>query len=356
MNYYEEMTKNKRFGLLFALGFGLSLAFVFFSMFFFLRKLNSRMDWLLSTASVLFILGTALWRYRLLKEGGSTYLASIVKAVPLGDDGLLEPLGGGPQEKILRNVVAEMSVAAAVPEPDIYLLPNDESINAMAAGLHLDDSAVIVTKGALRLLDRDEISALVAHEFSHLVNKDTSRYTMMSGFLHGLFNFRNAAYYFLTKFPKMFGLLLSLMALGVGLAASLAGRLLQTAFCRSREYLADASAVQFTRNPKALASLLKKIGGQNPPKARREERLPELSHIYLSQPEEKAAAISILSFINLDTHPPIHDRIWAIDPRWDGWYWDFEKDPVDNFSRPGPVESPAGAVAEAGSSNSPQLC
>jgi Zn-dependent protease with chaperone function len=275
-----------------------------------------------------------------MREGGGTYVPSLLKAVPLGDGGVFTTPGGQNQEKVLQNIIGELAVAAGAQEPDVYILPNEETINAMAAGLESDDSSIILTKGALKYLNRDELAALLAHEFGHLVNRDTSHFTLMSGWLHGLFFLKTCGYRLFVHFPNNLTFLTGLAISSLGLFGNLIGRILQSAFSRSREHLADSAAVQFTRDPLALASVLKKIGGQDQPKRTSILNHPEFRHLYISQPRPFWEKIKFLKTI-FSTHPPIEERIWELDPKWDGWYWDFDKNPVDYITdlRPKPREA-----------------
>jgi Zn-dependent protease with chaperone function len=217
-----------------------------------------------------------------------------------------------------------------ISEPEIYVLPYDESINAMAVGTSADDAAVILTKGTMKFLDRDELSALLAHEFSHILNEDTKHFTYMSGYLHGLFFFQTQGIKFITKNPRLATVIMGVIIIAVGFVATIFGKILQAAFSRHREWLADASAAQFTRAPLALARVLKKIGGQELPKRISRQRYPEFSHIFLSEPAQNNSEEEESSFKpNFSSHPRLADRIWELDPSWDGWYYDFEKNPVD---------------------------
>ncbi|MDR0356186.1 MAG: M48 family metalloprotease [Deltaproteobacteria bacterium] len=266
----------------------------------------------------------AIWR---ISQSGSVYFASALRAVPLGDDSLIDSPGGRRQEKMLRNIVGEMAVAASISEPDIYVLLNEDKINAMAVGLHKDDLAVILTRGALRFLDRQEMSALLAHEFSHVVNNDTRHYTLMAGYLKGLYYFQNAGFELIFQHPA--AVFPGLLIMFVGVAATVCGKILQAAFSRARERLADASAVRYTRDPSALARVLMKIGGQDLPPSRFARKLSELNHFFLAQPKKPETPSSWKAL--LSSHPPLAGRIWALVPNWDGWYWDFAKKPSDYF-------------------------
>jgi Zn-dependent protease with chaperone function len=297
-------------------------------------------------AALAVVLGFSLARVKKIKDGGSSFIATSLGAVPLDLD---SNLAGGPvrqRERMLANIVAEMAVAASIPEPDVYVLANDYGINAMAAGLDIDDSAVIVTKGALKHLSRDELAAVVAHELSHVLNGDMRRFTLMAGWLHGLFMVWMLARRRLGM-PRDLRLLIGAgLLLLVGLLGWLFGRLFQAAFCRSREWLADASSVQFTRDPKALAGALKKIGGLPRMGRIRSAAASGVGHMFMVHPGLAS---------KLSAHPPLAERIWALDPAWDGWYHDFEAEPADYFAPAPPAPGPAdpGAAAAPADSGAP---
>jgi Zn-dependent protease with chaperone function len=287
---------------------------------------------LVLTLAILFLtLFATLKRLSAISSGGSTFVATTLKAVPLGNDSVIETPEGRSQEKALKNIAAEMAIAASIEEPNIYILPYEEGINAMAVGLEPDDSAIIISKGALRRLSRDELSGLVAHEFSHILNGDTRHFTLMSGWLHGLFFVQILGRKIVTKVARGRGFAIGVFLICLGLIASLCGKVVQAAFSRSRERLADASAAQFTRDPKSLASVLKKIGGLSQGSRINSSAMPELRHLFLAKPDR---------FSFLASHPPLEERIWELDPGWDGWYHDFEKDPVDFLSPPQAPPSP----------------
>jgi Zn-dependent protease with chaperone function len=294
-------------------------------------------SFLVGSAAVICVVGVTALRFISIREGGSSYVATLLKAEPLGESPLFLEPKAKIQEKIIRNIVSEICLAASMTEPDIYLLLYDESINAMATGLDPDDSAIIITKGTLRLLDRDELSALLAHEFSHLVNGDTRLYTVMVGYLTGLFFFNSASAWLASHYPNALTVILAFLGKIVGSLATFSGKILRAAVSRSREYMADASAALYTRDHLALARVLKKIGGQVSPLRPAIQDYQPVSHFFLVNPEMKTLAGRAPSFsLSLDSHPPLADRIKALDPDWDGQYWDFKKNPVDYLTvKPG---------------------
>ena len=218
-------------------------------------------------------------------------------------------------ERRLRNVVEEMSLAAGVPVPKVYVLDNDAGINAFAAGHSAKDAAIGITRGGLTLLTRDELQGVIGHEFSHLLNGDMRLNIRIMGVLFGIVCLTVLGRVLLHARGGGRGrgapmVLLGLALLVIGALGVLFGRLIQAALSRQREMLADASAVQFTRNPAGLAGALRKIGSVgsriDSPHA------GEASHMFFENGLNKPA------FGWLATHPPLADRIRAIDPSWDG--------------------------------------
>ncbi|MDR1394632.1 MAG: M48 family metalloprotease, partial [Deltaproteobacteria bacterium] len=147
-----------------------------------------------------YTLASSLRRLYFIKNSGSTYVATALGGIPLGEtESVFLNSAGRERERILRNVVSEMALAARLPEPDIYIMPKENSINAMAAGLTPDDAAIMITRGSLKYLSREELSGLIGHEFSHILNGDMYFNTIMSGWLHGFFSLTELGYRFLGK-------------------------------------------------------------------------------------------------------------------------------------------------------------
>ena len=254
--------------------------------------------------------------------------ASVVKLVELSGGGakvaemlggrLLNPSTTDPHELQLQNVVEEMAIASGTPVPAIYILPNETSINAFAAGTSVDTAAIGVTRGCMELLNRDELQGVIAHEFSHILNGDMKLNIRLIGILAGIVGIAFLGRILLEsgRFSRdknsapVFILGLALLIIGgVGL---LCGRLIKAAVSRQREFLADASAVQFTRNPDGIAGALKKIGGLAMGSHVQTPKAEEASHMFFGN----SARSSWLS--SFATHPPLADRIHAIDPSFDG--------------------------------------
>jgi Zn-dependent protease with chaperone function len=236
---------------------------------------------------------------------------------------LLDPASTEPAERRLLNVVEEMALAAGLPVPPVYVLP-EASINAFAAGHASADAVIGVTEGSMRLLSRDELQGVVAHEFSHVLNGDMRLNLRLIAVLHGILFIALSGRLLLQGVGRSSrrsgsrdnsGLLL--LGLGVsflviGWVGVFFGRLIKAGVSREREYLADASAVQFTRNPLGLAGALRKIGGLGAHGLIANPRAETASHLFFAQ----ALSTRLLSLFA--THPPLDERIRLLDPAWNG--------------------------------------
>jgi Zn-dependent protease with chaperone function len=269
----------------------------------------------------------------LLILGGSFY-----KSVSLsgGGSSVAEMLGGrlisqaanDLQQRQLLNVVEEMAIAAGMPVPKVYLL-DDTSINAFAAGHTPADAVIGVTRGTLGRLSREELQGVIAHEYSHIANGDMRLNIRLIGILHGIMLIGLIGYFILRSIRfggrrrssgKGGGGILAVAAIGgglmvIGYAGSFFGQWIKAVVSRQREYLADSSAVQFTRNRDGIAGALKKIGGSAGVSSHLDSpAAPEYSHAYF------ADGVSSFWHSLFATHPPLEKRIKAIDPRWDGQF------------------------------------
>jgi Zn-dependent protease with chaperone function len=255
----------------------------------------------------------------------------------------------------LRNVVEEMAIASGVPVPEIYVLEREASINAFAAGFTTGDAAIVVTRGALESLDRDELQGVIAHEFSHILNGDMRLFMRMLGLLYGIsfialigrtilraqIELGTGAAKFAPRivveatragasegpkgcllalvatpiiliFSIVLLLVLAVVSAGLALLGStgqLISRAIKGAVSRQREYLADASSVQFTRQTDGIVGALRKIGGYNKVRHSMAMDPEEVSHMLFSNGSKAFAGIA--------THPPLTDRIKALDPTFD---------------------------------------
>lgn len=224
----------------------------------------------------------------------------------------IQPDSGDPVERRALNVVEEMAIASGMPVPPVYVL-EDETINAFAAGRTPQDSVIGLTRGCMEKLTRDELQGVVAHEFSHIFHQDTRLNMRLVGLLGGIMAIslvgqgilRSMRYHRVSRSSRgkdgAAGILLIGLALFVvGLVGYFFARLIQTAVCRQREYLADASAVQYTRNPEGLANALARIVRAG---SRIEApRAAEFSHFMFANGLESLFA----------THPPAEERIRRI--------------------------------------------
>jgi len=263
-------------------------------------------------------------------------LGSLFRMVQLAGGGAVvaESLGGrllprdsadGDERRIL-NVVEEMAIASGTPVPPVYLL-DEPAINAFAAGWTANDAVIGITRGALRQLSRDELQGVVGHEFSHILNGDMRLNIRLMGVLYGILLLGEIGYFVLRSLgrgrvrvssSKKGGggvaaiLLLALGLVVIGYAGTFFGNWIKALVSRQREYLADASAVQFTRNRDGIAGALKKIGAVSAGSELASPAAPQFSHAYFAN----GVASSWQSLFA--THPPLDERIRRIDPQWDG--------------------------------------
>lgn len=228
-------------------------------------------------------------------------------------------------ERRLVNVVQEMALASGVPVPRIFVLPKEKSINAFAAGMSAGTAAVAVSRGALEKLSRDELQGVVGHEFSHILNGDMRLNMRLVGWIFGLVAISTVGSIVMRlahfapaargKNDKGAGAAVALILLCTGLALVVIGwlstifaQIIQASISRQRERLADASSAQFTRNPQALANALARIGGDESGSRLESPRAREFAHLFF------ASGVASL----FATHPPLEERIRALNPQWDG--------------------------------------
>jgi len=211
----------------------------------------------------------------------------------------------------LRNVVEEIALASGVPVPEIYVLEQEAGINAFAAGYSPSDAAVAVTRGALEKLDRNELQGVIAHEFSHILNGDMRINIRLMGALFGILLLaligRRVLIHARFGRSDKNGAAVVLVAFGlmaIGYIGLFFGRWIKAAVSRQREYLADASAVQFTRDPDGIAGALKKIAVYSDASYLNTDT-EEVSHMLFGNGQRMAL---------LSTHPPLNERIARVDP------------------------------------------
>jgi Zn-dependent protease with chaperone function len=248
-----------------------------------------------------------------------------------GGEAVARMLGGRPiarntidsDERKVLNVVEEMAIASGTPVPQVFVLDDEPGINAFAAGFSPNNAVIGVTRGSISSLTRDELQGVIAHEFSHILNGDMRLNIRLIGVLNGILVLALIGYAILRGGSRasrvrsrgkgggailLFGLLLMI----IGYVGVFFGKLIKSAVSRQREFLADASAVQFTRNPPGIAGALKKIGGFVQGSRLQTSRAEEASHFFFANGVAS-------TFANLmATHPPLEERIRRVDPSFDG--------------------------------------
>ena len=280
------------------------------------QKMDWRMFALVSAGVGAVVLGGSFYKILALSAGG--------RAVADGMEGQLIPQNtADPKHRRLLNVVEEMAIASGIPAPPVYILAGEPGINAFAAGFTPRDAVIGVTQGLVDHLNREQLQGVIAHEFSHIFNGDMRLNIRLMGVLNGILIIGLAGYYILRSAAysgrgrrsskgggQIFLLGIGLMV--IGFAGTFFGSLIKAAVSRQREYLADASAVQYTRNPDGIAGALKRIGGLEYGSIVDNPGAPEISHAFFAQ------GVSGFMQSLSATHPPLAKRILAIDPHWDG--------------------------------------
>jgi len=273
-----------------------------------------------------------------------------ILALSAGGKAVAESLGGtliaqnsqDLNQRKLLNVVEEMAIASGTPAPPVYLLADEPGINAFAAGFTSRDAIIGVTQGAIEHLSRDQLQGVIAHEFSHIFNGDMRLNIRLMGALNGILILGIIGYYLLystslsgrRRSNDKGGAAILALAVGlmvIGFAGMFFGGLIKATVSRQREYLADASAVQFTRNPNGIAGALKRIGGLEDGSRVQNPGAAEVSHAFFAQ--------GVSGFMQMlsATHPPLSKRILRIDPSWDGKF--------DSADRPETAQSEVRAGA-----------
>lgn len=257
-----------------------------------------------SVVVLLVIAGASLFRMARLRGGGG----SVARAM----GGTLVPTDAfDADRRRLRNAVEEIALASGVPVPELYVLEKEPGINAFAAGYAPGDAAIAVSRGCLDTLTRDELQGVIAHEFSHILNGDMRMNIRLIGVLFGILVIGLAGRQILRvghHGGRRNGAPLVAIGLGllvIGFTGLFFSRIIQAAVSRQREMLADASAVQFTRDPRGISGALKKIAAHAQGARFEETDATEVSHMLF------ADGLGRRLFA---THPPIEDRIKAIDP------------------------------------------
>lgn len=271
--------------------------------------------WITLLITVFILFAVSAIKIMMLGKGGE-YVAELAGAslVPLSTTNI--------KLKRYINIVQEMSIASGTPVPKIYYLPKESSINAFAAGYEINDAVIAVSQGALDYLNREELQAVVGHEFSHIYNGDMKLNIKLIGYLAGLcfiaqfgstlMRLNRYSYDRRGRRRQGGGLLVGLALFIIGALGMFFAKVIKASISRQREFLADASSVQFTRNPLAMSGVLQKIlvladEGDAHIKAANAE---EISHMYFSNP--------IHRFVGLfDTHPDLKTRIKRVEKNFD---------------------------------------
>jgi Zn-dependent protease with chaperone function len=296
-----------------------------------LNDMHPAIFYSVSLVTLLFIGYNSLQRMRQLRQGGPA-VARLV------DARRVTRTTQHHLEKRLLNVVEEMAIAAGTPVPRIYIMDHERGINAFAAGYSDSNAIIVVTRGALFCLDRAELQAVIAHEFSHILNGDILLNIRLMGVLHGLTAVGALGSYLIRNVSSsvqhhtdirgvviswFFGAILMI----IGYLGLFFARLIKTAVSRRREILADAAAVQFTRLSAGLVGALNKIRGQLFGSQLAGRHAEALSHMLFSD----GFRVGLLPDL-LQTHPPMEQRILHIDPTFD------LSTPLPNVEVPPPIE------------------
>lgn len=270
-----------------------------------------------SGATILLIVSGSLFRWQKLKSGGH------VVAEMLGAS-LLDLHTSDMKRRQLIHVIEEMSIASGVPLPVIYVMESESGINAFVAGYLPTEAVMVVSKGAIEALNREEMQGVVAHEYSHILNGDMQinikLMAMLAGILMisltGRLLMRGSSSRHHMSSRRISGnnksgsalAVLGLLLLLVGYVGVFCGRLIKAAVSRQREFLADAAAVQFTRNPQGIASALNKIAESVYGSRIEDAQVEGMSHMCFSE--------AIKTHFNqwMATHPPLDKRISRVYP------------------------------------------
>jgi Zn-dependent protease with chaperone function len=330
MNFFKRQDEARRASRRLVVLFGLAVvavvAAVDFVVFLLMRQGEARAhgympplgEWLAThpqmvvatTLAVLAVITTASFYKTLILGGGGGVVARSLGGVRISPDTT------DPQQRRLLNVVEEMAIASGVPMPEVYLLEQESGINAFAAGHNPSNAAIGVTRGTLTTLNRTELQGVIAHEFSHILNGDMKLNVRLMGLLFGLLVIALIGRTVLRGATRVRGdrkggvlivLLIALAVLVIGYVGLFFGRLIQAAVSRSRESLADASAVQFTRDPSGLRGALIKIGASAAGSRVGNPEVEEVAHMLFAPGMSRFFA----------THPPLLERLKDIDPHFD---------------------------------------
>ena len=291
--------------------------------------------WVLMTSGVsaVFIVGGTIYRRISLTKGGAAVALSAGGREITPDRSLEFP------ERRLLNIVEEVALASGVPVPRVFVLDKERSINAFAAGFSLHDAAIAVTCGALERLSREELHGVIAHEFSHIKNGDMRLNSWLLSLLFGILSTSILGNFIMEDDSNDMVILGMVICLIGGVGVVFAQKIQALVSCQ-REFLADASAVQFTRNPAGLAGALKRIGASSHDNKMRCANRSELSHLLFSvgTPDEI-----------FDSHPPLLERIQRLEPGFTGDFTPWSESPQEDA----PVPATDAAADPASASTAP---
>jgi Zn-dependent protease with chaperone function len=312
MNFFEHQDKahqnsQKLFGL-FALSIALMIVAIYIASLFFFRMApyiwwHPGLFLAVTVVTIAIISLASAYKIIMLREGGW------VIAEQLGGRQIISDIASE-KERQLLNIVEEMAIASGIMVPEVYILDRELSINAFAAGYTPNNAVIGVTRGTLDALERDELQGVIGHEFSHILNGDMRLNLRLIGVLHGILFIYLAGELLLRSrggsrdkgMPIWaFGLIL----MGIGGIGLFCGRLIKSAVSRQREFLADASAVQFTRNPDGITSVLHKL--ENSDSRLISPHAETASHMFFGKVSNTHFWEEMLA-----THPPLKERISRI--------------------------------------------
>lgn len=347
MNFFEAQDSARRSTTLLVILFVLAVAsllvlsnLIFFQFVYFLESgsffssvsaletvFDRNLSVLVSTAVIGFICLGSLYKLAALSSGGA--------AIALSLGGIIVPRSSRePLHRKILNIVEEMAIASGTPVPQVYIL-HEQGINAFAAGWKTTTAVIGITQGAVERLTRDELQGVIAHEFSHIFNGDMRLNMRLIAVLHGILMIgmlgriilRSMRYARTSRNSKDGRVLFMVVVMGItlmviGYTGTFFGNWIKSLISRQREYLADASAVQFTRNREGIANALKKIGGAISGSAISAASVDVYNHAYFARGDTGPT-----SFI-FSTHPPLKKRILRIQPDWDGRYIFDDRKPV----------------------------
>lgn len=304
---------------------------------------------MLSTLSIELVAGVAIGVLAVVVLGGLFKRSQLRR----GGRAVAEALGGreinlntrDADERRILNVVEEMAIASGTSVPSVYVL-EEEGINAFAAGYQTNDAVIGITRGTIRNLNRDELQGVVAHEFSHILHGDMRLNMRLISILHGILiiGFLGSMLLRSMHFRRVGGggkrdnsgaiiLALGAALMVIGYAGTFFGNVIKSAVSRQREYLADASAVQYTRNPQGIGNALVKIGANSQGSYLEAAQAAEFSHLFFGQGMR-------LGFTQMmATHPPLIDRIKRVMPGWNGRFEATSSTPQAENDAPDSAES-----------------